>query len=212
MELQPELQVKLLRVLQERKFRRIGGRKMIDVDVRIISATNRNPEKAIKEKRLREDLYYRLHVLPIFMPPLRDRKDDIELLVYQFIGKISSSCPNEIKWISSDALKCLKCYDWPGNVRELKNVIERTMSLAEGDTINFEDLPEHIRESYNLFPEEYSQYIKLNEAKEIYLTPFYQKYFNKLIKKHENNLTKVADEAGISRKTLYNILRKIGIK
>lgn len=212
LELQPELQVKLLRVLQELKFRRIGGRKMIDVDVRIISATNRNPEEAIKEKRLREDLYYRLNVVPIFMPPLRDRKDDIELLVYQFIGEICSSCPNEIKGISSDALKCLKCYNWPGNVRELKNVIERTMSLAEGDTINLEDLPEHIRENYNLFPAEYSQYIKLNEAKEIYLTLFYQKYFDKLIKRHENNLTKVADEAGISRKTLYNILRKIGIK
>lgn len=129
-ELDINLQAKLLRVLQERQFRRIGGTKIIHVNVRIISATNVVPEKAVKDNKLRQDLYFRLNVVPIILPPLRNRKEDIPILVQHFIKKFSPTSPREIKGITREAMKELKRYHWPGNVRELQNVIEQAMSLA----------------------------------------------------------------------------------
>ena len=138
------MQAKLLRFLEDRTFRRIGGSKVITVDVRIISATNKDLLKAVEEKTFRNDLYYRLQVIPIFLPPLRDRKDDIIVLANYFIDSYNKEFNKHIKAISGVAEKLLVEYDWPGNIRELKNVIERAIILGNEDTLLFEHLPQEM--------------------------------------------------------------------
>ncbi|WP_346318387.1 sigma 54-interacting transcriptional regulator [Chitinophaga sp. YIM B06452] len=140
-EMPPELQVKLLRVLQERELERIGGKNTIKVDVRIIAATNRNLEAEVKAGRFRSDLYYRLNVFPIHLPPLRERLEDIEPLANSFISKFSKNIGKKITGISAKVLKQLKSYDWPGNVRELEHQIERGILLSEGDILKEVHLP-----------------------------------------------------------------------
>jgi DNA-binding NtrC family response regulator len=136
------LQVKLLRVLQERSFERVGGNREIKVDIRVIAATNIDLDEAVRKGRFREDLYYRLKVVPIYLPPLRERKEDIGLLVEHFIGKHSKLCNRAIKGMSQEALMVLGDYPWPGNVRELENLVERLVVLAkDGSEITYEDLP-----------------------------------------------------------------------
>jgi transcriptional regulator with GAF, ATPase, and Fis domain len=145
-ELAPTLQVKLLRVLQEREFERVGGTYPIKVDVRIIAATNCNLEQAVRESRFRQDLYYRLAVLKITMPALRERRDDIPMLVRHFVQKHAKRCKVKPRPVSREALACLVNYDWPGNVRELENAIERSLVLGSSDMILPEDLPESLLE------------------------------------------------------------------
>ncbi len=145
-EMSPKLQVKLLRVLQERTFERIGGTKPIKVDIRVIAATNKDLEKEVKEGRFREDLYYRLNVIPIKLPPLRERLEDIPLLVEHFLARFSNRKKEPIQGISKEALECLMKHDWPGNVRELENVIERMVILSNGPQLTLEDVPEYILE------------------------------------------------------------------
>jgi DNA-binding NtrC family response regulator len=135
-----ELQTKLLRFLQEREFERLGGTKLFRVDVRIIAATNRNLEAAVKDGRFREDLYYRLNVVPIVLPPLRARKEDVPALAEFFMQRFSSESGKPFTAISNEALEALLAYDWPGNVRELANVIERAVVLGQAPTIQVEDL------------------------------------------------------------------------
>ena len=139
-------QVKLLRVLQERQFNRVGGTKPIKMDVRIIAATNRNLTDAVKNKRFREDLYYRLNVIPIYIPPLTERKEDIPLLVEGFIDKYNKQHKRkvQIRRIHPEALGVLEKYSWPGNVRELENVIERAVVLEKDDVVKVSSLPEEI--------------------------------------------------------------------
>lgn len=144
-ELPLSLQVKLLRVLQERTFERVGGVKSIQIDVRIVAATNQDLEKAIEEKRFREDLYYRLNVIPIDIPPLRKRKDDIPLLVDHFIDKFNRKKNKKVKGITAEAIAMLLKYYWPGNIRELENLVERMMVLMNNeDMITTEDIPEKL--------------------------------------------------------------------
>jgi Nif-specific regulatory protein len=145
-ELALSLQVKLLRVLQEREFERVGGTHSIKVDIRLIAATNSNLEQAMREGRFRQDLYYRLAVLKITMPTLRDRKDDIPMLVRHFVQKHAKRCKVKPRPVSREALACLVNYDWPGNVRELENAIERALVLGTSDMILPEDLPETLLE------------------------------------------------------------------
>jgi two-component system response regulator HydG len=135
------MQVKLLRALQEQEFERVGGEQVIKVDVRIISATNKDLDKEVAEGRFREDLYYRLHIIPMTLPPLRDRRDDISVLVNHFIEKLAPKTNPEIRGIADDALGRLMAYGWPGNVRELENVIEQSLVFAEGAQIGVEALP-----------------------------------------------------------------------
>jgi len=144
-EMSPQLQVKLLRVLQEKSFERLGGVRPIQVDVRIIAATNRDLEKAIEEGKFREDLYYRLSVIPIHIPPLRERKEDIPLLVEHFLEKFNIEKGRSVSGVSPKAMEKLTEYSWPGNVRELENLIERLVVLKRTGTIEVEDLPEKIR-------------------------------------------------------------------
>jgi nitrogen regulation protein NR(I) len=145
-DLAPALQVKLLRVLQEKEFERVGGIKTIKVDVRIIAATNRDLEKAVKDGTFREDLYYRLNVIPLHLPPLRKMQEDIPLLLEHFIGTISRKKKKEPPRISGEAMTHLVNYKWPGNVRELENLVERLIILKEGDIITPDDLPARMRE------------------------------------------------------------------
>ncbi len=146
-EMSPKLQVKLLRVLQEKTIERVGGTHTISIDIRIIAATNKNLEEEVQKKNFREDLYYRLNVIPIYLPPLRERKDDIPLLVNHFIQKFNQQKRRDIQGIEPEALDLLLRHDWPGNVRELENVIERMVILAEEETITKADIPEYIRGS-----------------------------------------------------------------
>jgi two-component system NtrC family response regulator len=140
-DLREDLQAKLLRVLQEQEFQQVGGSKTVKVDVRIIAATNRNLEQLVQEKEFREDLYYRLSVIPIRIAPLRDRKEDIPALVDFFVSKYGDG--NKFK-VSSEAINILKNYEWPGNVRELENIIERIIALSVDDEISIASIPEHI--------------------------------------------------------------------
>ncbi len=144
-DMSPDLQVKVLRVLQERAFERVGGIKEIQVDVRIVAATHRDLEEAVKEGRFREDLYYRLNVIPIRVPPLRERKSDIPLLIQHFNGLFSQRAGTPPMEIEELAMEAFMAYSWPGNVRELENVVERLIVLAEGSVISLEDLPDRIK-------------------------------------------------------------------
>jgi DNA-binding NtrC family response regulator len=139
--LKPELQAKLLRVLQEREVERVGGTRTIKVDVRVIAATNVDLKKAVSDQRFREDLYYRLNVLPIHVPPLRERREDVPLLAEHFIRKYNREFKKHVERLAPDALAALERYAWPGNVREFQNVIERLVTLVDGPVIESNDLP-----------------------------------------------------------------------
>ncbi|MBX6423063.1 sigma-54-dependent Fis family transcriptional regulator [Thermosulfurimonas sp. F29] len=144
-EMSPKLQVKLLRILQERRVERLGGERAFPVDIRIIAATNRDLEREVAEGRFREDLYFRLNVIPIKLPPLRERKEDIPLLAKHFLARFCEREDLPLKKLSDGALRRLMEYHWPGNVRELENLMERLVILTEGEIIEEKDLPEHIR-------------------------------------------------------------------
>ena len=145
-EIPMEMQVKLLRAIQESEFERVGGVRTTKVTVRLIAATSRDLEKEIKDGRFREDLYYRLNVVPVHLPPLRERRDDIPLLVEHFRQKYNARLKKNVGKIEDDALVALAAYSWPGNIRELENVLERTILFAEGDTIRAADLPASLRQ------------------------------------------------------------------
>jgi two-component system response regulator PilR (NtrC family) len=144
-EMSPMLQVKVLRVLQERKFRRVGGTDEVDADIRIIAATNRDLGRMVAEGQFREDLYYRINVIPIRLPSLRERVDDIPLLADHFVAKFAEQMKKPIVGITAPALDCLKAHTWPGNVRELENAMERAVALERTPSILPESLPEAVR-------------------------------------------------------------------
>lgn len=213
-ELNIDLQAKLLRVLQERQFRRLGGKKLIDIDIRIISATNRDPKVAISKKMLREDLFYRLNVIPIYISPLRERREDIPVLIEHFMREFSISKEWRQHEISEEALQILINYKWPGNVRELQNLIERITALAKNEIIRIEDLPEEIVNNTSplkILESTYQQTLPYNKAKEQSLLTFERLYFSRLMDKNHGNISRVAREAKVSRKTIYNILQKHGL-
>jgi len=144
-EMSPMMQVKLLRVLQERTFRRLGGAEEIVADIRIITATNRDLSRLVADGRFREDLFYRINVIPIALPPLRERREDIPLLAEHFLSKFRDQMGKSIDGISPDAVRCLEAFGWPGNVRQLENVIERAVALERGAVIQIDSLPTDIR-------------------------------------------------------------------
>lgn len=143
-EMSPGLQVKLLRLLQEKRFERLGGNRTLECDIRIVAATNKDLERAVKEGKFREDLFYRLNVIPIEVAPLRKRASDIPLLASHFLESFAKSKKSRIKGISPRAMEALRQYHWPGNVRELENLMERLVILTDGETIDLVDLPEEI--------------------------------------------------------------------
>jgi len=192
-------QVDLLRVLQEKTLHRLGGETFIKVDVRILAATNRDLQNAIKENRFREDLYYRLNVISIHVPPLRERKEDIPLLVETFIRKYCLEMNREYKRIAPSALKLLMDYDWPGNVRELENVIERALVIGQGKEIVSNDLPFSRKE---IKPEHFPRSLKKMERMHIEM----------VLDETDWNISRAARELDIDRQTLYNKIEKYEIR
>lgn len=210
-ELGLDLQAKLLRVLQERQFRRIGGKDLIKVNIRIISATNRNPEEAVKESLLREDLYYRLNVVPILLPPLRERREDISLLAKHFVNQFCKSNEMEVMEISKEAMRYLESYHWPGNVRELQNVIERVVSLASGKTIVPEDLPDAILQEGKLKLSFLPAGLPFKEARAKWVAKFERQFLMDLLSKCKGNISQVARIAKVNRMTIYRMMKNHGI-
>lgn len=203
-------QSKILRFLQEREFIKIGGSKPIRVDVRIIAATNKNLEKSIRDGSFREDLYYRMNVFPILIPPLRRRKEDIPLLVNHFIRK-STPQGKDVKGISHEALEILINYHWPGNVRELENVVERAVALCSKGIISPSDLPQNIREGAELVAEEDAVLegrLSLEEAEEA----FERNIILRALEKCNYVQSRAADLLGISRRILKYKMDRLGIK
>jgi len=206
-ELDPMLQAKLLRVLQERQFRRIGGQNLIHVDMRVISATNRYPKTAIKEKALREDLYFRLNVIPICVPALRERKEDVPLLAAHFIAKFAATNNLGPKELAPETIHALQEYDWPGNVRELQNTMEQVVSLCPRRTILSEDLPIEIRKSRATAPQSGVSSARLDPVNSWRkdLENFKRLYFQKLLEQTQGDFPEAARQAKVSLRTLYRI-------
>jgi len=195
----PKMQIELLRVIETKQFTRVGGSETLSSDFRVICATNRDLEAAIKEKSFREDLYYRLNVFSIFIPPLRERKDDIPPLVQHFIAKYAQVMNKHIHEITPDAINMLTNYSWPGNVRELENVIERAMVLAVAPKIRPEDLPFSAGTLKNLPHND-----TLEALEKIHI--------EHILEKSNWNITHAAAALDIDRVTLYNKIAKYGFK
>ncbi len=202
-EMTPGTQVKLLRVLQERKFRRLGGRTEQSVDVRVIAATNVDPAIAIREGRLREDLFYRLNVFTISLPPLRDRKDDLPLLIQAFIDEFNTRDHRTVTTVAPAAMRLLEQYDWPGNVRELRNVIERATILARGDVIELAHLP-----ALSAAPAASLPVHGVTIAPGMTVDEAEQKLIVATLDSAGGNKTRAAEMLGISLKTLHNKLNR----
>ncbi len=205
------LQAKLLRVLQERQVRRVGGNRFLDVDVRVISATHQNLAGMVQEGRFREDLYYRLNVISIPLPPLRDRSGDIPLLAYHFLQKYAAQSGKDVKGIAPETLELLEAYPWPGNVRELQNVIERAVVLAEGETITPAELPASLRLPQKVPAEIVADHLSLKKAKRQWVEAFEREYLIALLNKHQGNISQAAKTAGVDRKTIHRLIKRYRI-
>jgi transcriptional regulator with PAS, ATPase and Fis domain len=199
------LQPKLLRVLSDGRVRRLGGSHEFEFDVRVIAATNRDPLSAIEEGHLREDLYYRLNVVPIALPALRDRSEDIPLLVQFFINEFNRKHQLEIEGLKDDAAELLQNYPWPGNVRELRNVIERTVVLAKDSWIAAADLPPYLRSprASDKLTFAVGATTVADAERELIL---------KTLEKAGNNKAEAARQLGVDVKTIYNKLRSYNIE
>ncbi|WP_425804337.1 sigma-54-dependent transcriptional regulator [Desulfitobacterium sp. Sab5] len=213
-ELSPRLQVKLLRVLQEKTFRRVGGTKQIEVDIRIVSATNRDLLEEIRQKHFREDLYFRLNGITVQLPPLRKRQGDIQILAQHFLEQFNQRNHLNIK-LGREVLNALEDYPWPGNVRELKNVIERSAILADKGIISLKDLPTELlsKEGFSLIeqdllPSEFSLEQGFCEAKEQWIERFEQQYLTELLNQYHWNISQAAEKAKINRKTIHRLINK----
>ena len=213
-ELPKDMQVKLLQVIQEQEFERVGGLQTIKVDVRLITATNRNLFEDVKDGRFREDLYYRLNVIPAHLPPLRERKEDIPVLIDFFIEKFNKKLDRSVKYIDEKVTNLLIQYSWPGNIRELENLVERMILMARGDTIVFADLPSELKTAI--------------ESDSTGLSGIRQKPFKDIMKNHMediekqmiisvleecgNNVTRAAKQLGLSRKGLQLKMMKYKLR
>ena len=200
-EIDAATQVKLLRVLESRSFERVGGTETVKVDVRLIAATNRDLRKMVAEKSFREDLFYRLSVVNLELPPLRERREEIPVLIHRFIAEFARDNQREVDGIEPDALARLVHYDWPGNIRELRNCIECMVVLAKGRKLSVADIPENIREARPVVPEEKTKELPVGtfEATE-------RELIEKALAECNGNRTAAAKLLGISRRTLHRRL------
>jgi DNA-binding NtrC family response regulator len=206
------MQAKLLRALQERQIRKLGSNTFSKIDVRVLSATNRNLQKCVAEKMFREDLYFRLNVIHIHVPPLRDRKGDISLLSSHFLNIFSASHRKQIHSISPETMEVLEQYRWPGNVRELQNVIERAVVLSSGSRIEVVNLPKEIFTNCSLASPPLSiENLDFKQAKEQCIVSFEKKYLTMLLNNADGNISRAAKKAGIDRKTIHRIMKRYNV-
>ncbi len=218
-DLPASLQVKLLRVLQERQIRRVGGTALVDVDVRLVSATNRDLREAIAKGQFREELYYRVNVIAIHLPPLRERAGDVRLLAHTFLKRFGQA---RVTTMEDAAVEALERYAWPGNVRELQNVMERACALADGHRIMVRDLPDHVVHAVSragappagpgsASPPSGSD-LTLKAAKEQWLQILEVSYLRDLLARHDGNVSSAAKAAGIDRKTFHRLINKYDLR
>ncbi len=203
-ELSLPLQAKLLRVLQQREFERVGGTRSLKFDARVLTATNKDLEQAIKEKEFRQDLYYRLNVVSVVVPPLRDRPDDIPLLAIYFAAKYAEKCKRALKGISQEARALLMAYSWPGNVRELENAIEHAMVLGLTDEILPDDLPEALLETRPAEPTAVKYHDRINQLKKQLIID--------AVAQSKGNYTEAAKLLGLHPNYLHRLIRNLDIK
>lgn len=203
-EINPSTQIKLLRVLQERTFERVGGEKSVDVDVRVVTATNRDLQEEIKNGNFREDLFYRLNVVNIHIPPLRERKEDIPLLVSSFIKEFANENNKIVEGIDQKALRSLTSYNWPGNIRELRNCIESAVVFAAKGIITFDDIPQNIRETHDQSSIQIPLGLTLSEAEKIIIS--------ETLRAENSNKSKTSEILGIGRKTLHRKIHDYGLE
>lgn len=219
-ELPLELQPALLRVLEQREVRRVGDRRVRSVDVRVVAATNRDLQQLVKEGRFREDLFYRLAVVEVHLPPLRDRPEDFPLLVEHILR--SASFDHSVRGVAPDVAQILSAYHWPGNVRELRNTLLRAIPFCEGDLIDMQALPEallrgaeggapDVAEAALGLPLPDSD-MSLKEAKDHLIEAFEKRYLEDLLERCDGNLSKAARDAGVDRKTIARMLKRHGIR
>lgn len=202
-ELSPGIQAKLLRFIQEGEVYRVGGKEPIKVDIRLISATNRELDSEVLKGTFREDLYYRINTITIHAPPLRRRKEDIPMLIEYFLARGTSKILNRGREMSPEAMQAMMKYEWPGNIRELQNLCERLQILADGNVIQMSDLPENIVKPENkLSIGQYDPTVPLHELE--------KRYIVEALRHFEGNKTQAANALGITIKTLYNKLHEYG--
>jgi DNA-binding NtrC family response regulator len=204
-ELDAGTQVKLLRVLEERQFERVGGQVPLEVDVRLIAATNKNLRQMVEEGTFREDLFYRLYVVAVDIPPLRERMGDIPLLIQHFLTTLAEENGKTVEGLTPEARSALMHYAWPGNVRELRNVLERMVVLSRGNRLTLRDIPEAIRSDLppGHAPRSLAE-MSLDEAE--------KQLIIQALAAHQGNRTKAAEQLGISRRTLHRKLNEYGLR
>jgi two-component system nitrogen regulation response regulator NtrX len=202
-------QAKILRILQEKKFERVGGNKVIDMDVRVLAATNKDLEKEMEQGRFRQDLYYRLHVIPLRVPPLRDRKEDIPFLAERFLQDFAAKEGQTQKRLTDGAIERLQAHDWPGNVRELKNIIERMIILTPSNEIKADDLPElNVRTEIDMLsPTAESASDSLRDAR----LDFERQFILKKLEEFDGNISKTAEAIGLERSNLHKKLKSLKV-
>ena len=212
-ELPKDMQVKLLRVLQDGHLERVGGVRSMSVDVRLVAATNRVLETEVREGRFREDLFYRLNVIPIQIPPLRERADDIPLLVEHFISKFNKRLNTEVQGVSPDALAALLAHTWPGNIRELENLIERSVLLTEDTILTMSDLPGLIPANMDRVeaPPDADE-MGLKEYVRVYTTKLERARIQRVLEEEDSNVTRASKKLGISRKSLQMKMKDYGLR
>jgi two-component system nitrogen regulation response regulator NtrX len=202
-------QAKILRILQEKKFERVGGNKLIDMDVRVLAATNKDLEEEMKAGRFRPDLYYRLHVIPLTVPPLRERKEDMKPLVERFIKDFSAKEGVEQKTVTDEALNLLMKHDWPGNVRELKNIIERLLILTPSSVITVKDIP-HLSMKEEKDSSSSVQNTIIDSLKDAKMD-FERQFILKKLEENEGNISKTAEAIGLERSNLHKKLKSLRV-
>lgn len=203
-----KVQAKVLRVLQEGEFQKVGGSKLIKVDVRVIAATNKDLEQEVKEGRFRDDLFFRLNVIPLVAPPLRRRKEDIPLLVQYFIDMFSKKNGYPKKHISDEAMRVLQSYDWPGNIRELGNIVERLMIMCMSEVVQPGDLPQRILAPTSQIPFNLESGVTLKELRE----NVEREYITATLKRNNWNISQAAKELDVDRTNLHKKINYYGLK
>lgn len=211
-ELPREMQVKLLRALQERKIDRIGGLRSIDVDVRVVAATNIDLQKAVAEGNFREDLFYRLNVIPIHLAPLRERRHDIPLLVEHFLAKFNERLGKGIHSVSQEVLSALAAHSWPGNIRELENLMERSVLLADGDALTIAQLPGLKLDNVQDEPDGDLEDLGLKEYVRVHTAKLERARIQRVLENEDGNVTRASRALGISRKSLQLKMKEYGLR